>query len=67
MNGQEKVKLSDASKELGLSEDYVRYQMRKGGFKPPIGRVFKSSTGKTYRYLVYRELLSEYMRGVKNG
>ncbi len=67
MEKHERIPLSDASRELGLSEDYVRYQMRKGGFKPPIGRVFKSSSGKTYRYLVYRELLSEYMRGVKNG
>ncbi len=67
MNEQEKVRLSDASKELGLSEDYIRYHMRKGGFKPPIGRVFKSSTGKTYRYLVYRELLSQYMKGENHG
>lgn len=67
MTEKERVSLSSASQELGLSEDYIRYQMRKGGFKPPIGRVVKSSTGKTYRYLVYRELLSQYMKGENNG
>lgn len=50
----ERVSVKEASQILGLSEDYIRYALRRGEL--PIGRAIKGR-GKQYIYLIYRELL----------
>lgn len=56
----ERVSVRDAARLLGLSEDYVRYALRRGEL--PIGRAIKGK-GKHYIYLIYRDLLEKEVRG----
>jgi hypothetical protein len=56
----ERVSVRDAARMLGLSEDYVRYALRRGEL--PIGRAIKGK-GKHYIYLIYRDLLEKEVRG----
>lgn len=56
----ERVSVKDAAQLLGLSEDYVRYALRRGEL--PIGRAIKGK-GKHYIYLIYRDLLEKEVRG----
>jgi len=50
----ERVSVKEASQILGLSEDYIRYALRRGEL--PIGRAIKGK-GRHYIYLIYRDLL----------
>ena len=56
----ERVSVKDAARILGLSEDYVRYALRRGEL--PIGRAIKGKR-RHYIYLIYRELLEKEIRG----
>lgn len=52
------VKVSDAAKELGMSQLAVRMLMRQGVL--PIGIATKL-TGNQYRYYIYREKLNDFL------
>lgn len=56
----ERVSVKDAARILGLSEDYVRYALRRGEL--PIGRAIKGK-GRHYIYLIYRDLLEREVKG----
>lgn len=54
VHDMERVSVKEAAHILGLSEDYVRYALRRGEL--PIGRAIKGK-GRHYIYLIYRDLL----------
>ena len=59
----------DVSEELGMSPTQIRNLMRMGRFSPPIGYAHKT-TGKRWRYSIYRTMLDEYLHktpGVSRG
>lgn len=56
----ERVTVKEAARMLGLSEDYVRYALRRGEL--PIGRAIKGR-GRQYIYLIYRDKLEKEIRG----
>lgn len=56
----ERVSVREAAQILGLSEDYVRYALRRGEL--PIGRAIKGK-GRHYIYLIYKNLLEREVRG----
>lgn len=60
----ERIKLADAARILGLSQNEVRANMRRGVLK--IGKVIPPKTGKTsYQYIVYKSLLDKVVHGEK--
>lgn len=61
MSKSQRVTVKDASIELGMSEMSVRVRMERSLFDPPIGRVQPSLQGKRTIYLIYRDMLDEYI------
>ena len=57
-DNSERITVKEAAKVLGMTEDYVRYQMRKGTL--PIGTAVKGK-GKGYRYLIFKRKLDEFI------
>ena len=57
-DSSERITVKEAAKVLGMTEDYVRYQMRKGTL--PIGTAIKGK-GKAYRYLIFKRKLDEFI------
>ena len=57
-DSSERITVKEAAKVLGMTEDYVRYQMRKGTL--PIGTAVKGK-GKGYRYLIFRRKLDDFI------
>lgn len=55
----ERVSVAEASKLLGIAPQGVRVQMQRGVL--PIGKAVPSVTGKGWRYLIYRDLLNEFI------
>ena len=58
-----KVKMSDASRILGMNPNCIRIRMSRNLFDPPIGRVIKSLSGKSERYFIYEDMLNKYIKG----
>lgn len=54
----ERITVKEAASILGMTEDYVRYQMRKGTL--PIGTAVKGK-GKAYRYLIFKRKLDDFV------
>ena len=46
--------MEEAAPILGMSPNKIRYYMRAKRFDPPIGQIWRSLTGKTYRYDIYK-------------
>ena len=56
----ERVKVAEAAKILGMSQQGVREHMKRGLFKIPIGEVTKRSEGR-YEYHIYRHMLDKHI------
>ena len=54
----ERVTVKEASEILGMTQDYLRFLMRKGQI--PIGTAVKGK-GNMYRYLIFRNKLDEFI------
>jgi len=54
----ERVTVREAASILGMTEDYVRYQMRRGTL--PIGIAVKGK-GNSFRYLIFKRKLDEFI------
>ena len=55
----ERVPLSRAAKEIGMSNQGLREYMKRG--KIDIGYVLPSLTGKQYNYIIFRDKLDAYL------
>ena len=55
----ERVAVDQAAKELGIAPETVRYYMLT--HQIDIGTVVKSATGKTFRYLIFRDKLNKIL------
>lgn len=60
MNERTALRPEDVAGELGMSPTQIRNLMRNGRFDPPIGYALKT-TGKRYRYMIYRSMVDEYL------
>lgn len=54
----ERVTVKEASEILGMTQDYLRFLMRKGQI--PIGTAVKGK-GNSFRYLIFRNKLDEFV------
>lgn len=54
----ERVTVREAAETLGVTQDYLRFLMRKGQI--PIGTAVKGK-GNMYRYLIFRNKLDEFV------
>ena len=54
----ERITVKEAASILGMTEDYIRYQMRKGTL--PIGTAIRGK-GKAYRYLIFKRKLDDFI------
>ncbi len=57
MQESQRVPTAQAARELGLAQETVRYFMETGQLR--IGKVVKSRSGKSKRYLIFRPLLDK--------
>jgi len=53
----ERISLSEAARQMGISPQCLRIQMQRG--LVDIGYVAKSTTGNSYRYYIFREKLNK--------
>ena len=54
----ERLTVKEAATVLGMTEDYIRFQMRKGTL--PIGIAIKGK-GNSFRYLIFKRKLDEFI------
>jgi len=60
----ERMRMGEASKVLGMAPETIRWLMQTGHLN--IGDVFPSRSGKTHRFVIYRELVKQHIgRGQK--
>ena len=55
----ERVTVQETAKILGMSQQGVRIQLQRG--KLPIGTAIPSVTGNSWRYLIFRDKLNEFI------
>lgn len=55
----ERMGIREASQVLGMAPETIRWLMQTGHLK--IGDVFPSKTGKTHRFVIYRELVQRHV------
>lgn len=59
----ERISIKEAAKVLGMAPETIRWLMQTGHLN--IGDVFPSRSGKTHRFVIYRELVQRHVGRTK--